>query len=476
MRGKEVDDKAAPHRTVDPVPAAVAQSGAGRGAGKPQAALTVQRSEQTGQPDSVQARKTKRVRGKEADDRAAPPGTVDADPVSAAVAQSGASCGGGEPPAALTVQLSERTRQEGSARRRKTKRVQCEEADDKAALPGAVDPDPVSAAVAQSGPGCGGGAPQAALTVQLLEESSFPVIGLHRPPDQGCRRAINPYRGCEHGCVYCFARATCFHRGPSLHTDFQSRLFVRRDAPASLGKELAASGYRPQLIALGTLSDPYQPVERECGITRAILEVLDRANHPVVVFTKSDLVLRDAELLAAMARRELVRVVMSLTTLDTALARALEPGVPTPERRLEAMRELVAAGIPTRVMIAPVIPGLTDGTIEPIVDAAALAGVREAGHELLRLPLELRDFFREWLVAHYPNQYRQVFARIRDIRNGRDHDDGWETPTRSFAPLVLAIAQRFDAACARAALNKGQPRLTTCHFVKSSCEAQLSLF
>jgi len=221
------------------------------------------------------------------------------------------------------------------------------------------------------------------------------IITRNDSPDISFDRSINPYRGCEHGCIYCFARPTHAYLGLSPGLDFETKLFAKPDAPKLLERELSAAGYVPRTIAIGTNTDPYQPIEREHQVMRRILEVLDRYGHPVGIVTKSALVLRDLEILARMAQRNLVKVALSVTTLDARLARVMEPRAATPARRLEALRQLTAAGVPASVMVAPVIPALNDAEIERILDAAAAVGVREAGYVLLRLPLEVRDLFRE---------------------------------------------------------------------------------
>src|SRR6187402_2535020 len=234
-------------------------------------------------------------------------------------------------------------------------------------------------------------------TVSL--DTSRKVITRNDSPDIGFDRSINPYRGCEHGCVYCFARPTHAFLGLSPGLDFESKLLIKPDAPELLEKELAASGYEPRMIAIGTNTDPYQPIERKYKIMRGILEVLDRAGHPVGIVTKSALVTRDIDILARMARRNLVKVALSVTSLDPKLARTMEPRAATPAKRLEAIRLLSEAGVPASVMVAPVIPAINDAEIERILDAAAAAGAKEAGYVLLRLPLEVRDLFREWVMA-----------------------------------------------------------------------------
>ena len=241
-------------------------------------------------------------------------------------------------------------------------------------------------------------------------------------PDISFDRSINPYRGCEHGCVYCFARPTHAYLGLSPGLDFESKLFMKPSAPELLERELSAPGYVPKVIAIGTNTDPYQPIERRHQIMRRILEVLERAGHPVGIVTKSALVLRDLDILARMAKRDLVKVAISVTTLDAKLARTMEPRASTPPRRLDALRQLVKAGVPASTLVAPVIPALNDAEIERILDAVAATGVRHAGYVLLRLPLEVRDLFREWLVANFPDRYRHVFKLIRDMRGGKDYD------------------------------------------------------
>jgi DNA repair photolyase len=247
------------------------------------------------------------------------------------------------------------------------------------------------------------------------------IITRNESPDISFDRSINPYRGCEHGCVYCFARPTHAYLGMSPGLDFESRLFMKPDAPVLLEKELAAPGYQPRTIAIGTNTDPYQPIERQYEIMRRILQVLERAGHPVGIVTKSALITRDIDILSRMAERNLAKVAISVTTLDPNLARTMEPRAATPSRRLEALRQLSAAGIPTAVMVAPVIPAINDADIERILDAAKMAGVRSAGYVLLRLPLEVRDLFKEWLTANYPDRYRHVMKLIRDMRGGKDY-------------------------------------------------------
>jgi DNA repair photolyase len=308
-------------------------------------------------------------------------------------------------------------------------------------------------------------------------DTSRKVIARNNSPDIGFDRSINPYRGCEHGCVYCFARPTHAYLGLSPGLDFESRLLAKPDAPALLEKELAAADYEPRMIAIGTNTDAYQPIERDMKIMRGILEVLERAGHPVGIVTKSALVTRDIDILARMAKRNLAKVALSVTTLDPKLARTMEPRASTPPKRLEAIRMLAEAGIPTAVMVAPIIPALNDSEIERILDAAAHAGAREASYVLLRLPLEVRDLFREWLMANYPDRYRHVFTLIRDMRGGRDYDSQWGTRMKGTGPMAWMIGRRFEIACEKLGLNKRRSKLTVDHFVRPKRNGQqLNLF
>ena len=303
------------------------------------------------------------------------------------------------------------------------------------------------------------------------------IITRNDSPDISFDRSINPYRGCEHGCIYCFARPTHAYLGLSPGLDFESKLFAKPDAPKLLERELSASGYVPRTIAIGTNTDPYQPIEREHQIMRRILEVLDRFGHPVGIVTKSALVLRDLDILERMAARNLVKVALSVTTLDPKLARVMEPRAATPPRRLEALAKLTAAGIPASVMVAPVIPALNDSEIERILDAAAAVGVKEAGYVLLRLPLEVRDLFREWLMANFPDRYRHVFKLVRETRGGRDYDSSWGKRMTGGGPVAWMIGRRFELACEKLGFNQSRTRLSTEHFEPPrGGPQQLSLF
>jgi DNA repair photolyase len=299
-------------------------------------------------------------------------------------------------------------------------------------------------------------------TVQV--DATRKIITRNQSPDIGFDRSINPYRGCEHGCVYCFARPTHAYLGLSPGLDFESKLFVKPDAAELLEKELSAPNYDPKVIAIGTNTDPYQPIERRYQVMRRILEVLDRANHPVGIVTKSALVLRDLDILARMAERNLAKVALSVTTLDPQLARTMEPRAATPMRRLETLRRLSQAGVPTTVMVAPVIPAINDMDIERILDAAKMAGVKEAGYVLLRLPLEVRDLFKEWLTANYPDRAAKVMKIIRETRGGKDYDSTWHLRQKGSGPYAWLIGRRFEMTCEKLGLNIRKHGLTTTLF------------
>src|ERR1700689_5566288 len=312
---------------------------------------------------------------------------------------------------------------------------------------------------------------------EVAFETAKSIISRNQSPDLPFSQSINPYRGCDHGFIYCFARPTHAYLSLSPGLDFETKLFAKPDAPQLLEKELAAQDYEPRMIAIGTNTDPYQPIERGRKIMRGILEVLDSAGHPVGIVTKSALVTRDIDILSRMAKRNLAKVAISVTTLDAKLARTMEPRASTPPKRLEALRQLSEAGIPTTVMVAPVIPALNDSEIERILDAAAHAGVKEASYVLLRLPLEVRDLFREWLMANYPDRYRHIFTLIRDMRGGRDYDSQWGARMKGTGPMAWMIGRRFEIACEKLGLNKRRSKLTTDHFAKPKRSGeQLSLF
>ena len=312
---------------------------------------------------------------------------------------------------------------------------------------------------------------------EVAIDTARKVIARNTSPDIPFDRSINPYRGCEHGCIYCYARPTHAFLGLSPGLDFESKLTMKPDAPELLERELSARNYTPRLIAIGTNTDPYQPIERRYAIMRRILEVLERAGHPVGIVTKSNLVTRDIDILARMASRKLVRVGISVTALDAKLARVMEPRAPTPARRLEALRALSAAGIPSTAMVAPIIPAINDVEIERILEAAAACGAEGAGYVLLRLPLEVRDLFREWLHANFPDRERHVFALIRQTRGGKDYDATFGKRMTGGGPYAWMVGKRFETACSRLGLNVDKTELTTEHFKPPRpATEQLSLF
>lgn len=292
-------------------------------------------------------------------------------------------------------------------------------------------------------------------------DTSRSVIARNSSPDIPFDRSLNPYRGCEHGCFYCFARPTHAYLGLSPGLDFETRLFVKPDAPRLLAAELKKPSYKCAVLAMGTNTDPYQPIEEEHGVTRDILKVLSAFNHPVGIVTKSARVTRDVNLLAGMAKKGLAHVMLSVTTLDHRLARKMEPRASTPARRLEALGLLSRAGIPTGVMVAPVIPGLTDHELEPILEAAENAGARTAGYILLRLPLEIKELARGWLDENVPDRASRVIRLIREARGGKDYDATFGTRMRGTGPYADLVEQRFRKAARRFGLDRPLPPLRT---------------
>ncbi len=291
------------------------------------------------------------------------------------------------------------------------------------------------------------------LDTQVQIDTSRTVIARNQSPDIGFDRSINPYRGCEHGCIYCFARPTHAWLGLSPGLDFETKLFAKPDAAEILRRELAAPGYRPRTIAMGTNTDPYQPVERRLKITRQILQVLAEHHHPVSIVTKSQLVARDIDILAPMAAKGLASVSVSVTTLDAKLARSMEPRAAPPERRLATISDLARADIPVGVMVAPVIPALTDHELEAILIRARQAGATRAGYILLRLPGELKDLFREWLAEHVPERERRVLNRMREFRGGDLYRSEFGTRMRGSGRHAELLATRFELACRQNGLN-----------------------
>ena len=293
----------------------------------------------------------------------------------------------------------------------------------------------------------------------VYRETAKSIISTNDSPDISFEQSINPYRGCEHGCIYCFARPTHSYLGHSAGLDFETKLYAKVNAAELLERELAHPRYVPKYIALGAVTDPYQPIEREHRITRSILEVLERASHPVDIVTKSALVVRDVDILARMAGRGLVKVAISLTTLDRRIARKMEPRAATPLRRLEAIRALAQAGVPVAVMTAPIVPAINDSEIERILAAARDAGATEAGYVLLRLPYELKELFREWLATEFPERAARTINVLRSMHGGKDYTPEWRVRQRGKGPYAEQISLRFRLATKRLGLNERHHKL-----------------
>ncbi|ATI42122.1 radical SAM protein [Pacificitalea manganoxidans] len=315
------------------------------------------------------------------------------------------------------------------------------------------------------------------LRTEVAVERPRRVITRNTSPDVGFDRSVNPYRGCEHGCIYCFARPTHAFLGLSPGLDFETRLIARPAAPEQLARELSAKRYQVAPLAFGTNTDPYQPIEGERAIMRGCLEVLAEFRHPVTIVTKGTLIERDIDILRDLAADNLVRVGISVTTLDPALSRAMEPRVPAPARRLRSIERLSAAGIPVRVMASPMIPALTDHELEPILEAARDAGAQAASYIVLRLPREVSGLFQDWLADARPDRAARVMARVREMHGGRDYDPDWGKRMRGEGPFAKLLAARFDLAVKRLGLATALPPLDCAKFrVPPRQGDQLSLF
>jgi DNA repair photolyase len=295
---------------------------------------------------------------------------------------------------------------------------------------------------------------EAPVRTTVMRDATRSILNKNDSPDVAFETSINPYRGCEHGCIYCFARPSHAYLGLSTGLDFETKILVKPDAPRLLAAELAKPGYKPTVIALGTNTDPYQPLERQMKITRGIFEVLRDFNHPFSLVTKSALVIRDLDIIAPMAEKDLVRVFVSITTLDRHLANTMEPRASTPTRRLAAVKALNDAGVPTGVMAAPMIPALNDDELEAILEAAKEAGARSAGYTLLRLPYEIKDLFAEWLETHAPLKAKHVLNLVRETRGGKLNDPRFGSRMRGEGPYAQLLRKRFALACQRLGLNK----------------------
>ncbi len=315
------------------------------------------------------------------------------------------------------------------------------------------------------------------LRTEVIHDATRTIISRNQSPDVSFDQSINPYRGCEHGCIYCFARPGHAYLGMSPGVDFESRLFAKPNAAFLLAKELSAPGYVPKVIAMGTNTDPYQPLEKKMRITRSILEVLRDFRHPLAIVTKSPLILRDLDILSDMAAMGLAKAALSITTLDRRLARMMEPRAGTPTRRLQAIQGLADAGIPAGVMFAPAIPALNDSEMEAVLSAAAGHGARSAGYVLLRLPLEIKDLFREWLEVNVPGRAKHVMALVRSMRGGKDYDSNWNSRMTGTGPYAQVMARRFHMAVKRLELNRGSTPLAVHRFKRPArLGDQLKLF
>jgi DNA repair photolyase len=312
---------------------------------------------------------------------------------------------------------------------------------------------------------------------EVRVESPRSALSYNRSPDLPFDRSINPYRGCEHGCIYCFARPSHAFLNLSPGLDFETKLIARPGIGAVLARELSAKGYGAQVVAIGTNTDPYQPIEAKYGVMREVLAVLRDFNHPVAITTKGTLVERDLDILAPMAALGLARVGISITTLDAGLSRRMEPRVATPARRLAAIRRLTDAGVPVRVMVAPVVPGLTDHEVEPILQAAKDTGAVAASFIMLRLPREVSGLFQDWLAQHYPTRAAKVMGRVRALHGGRDYDPEFGQRMRGEGPWADLMAQRFGVAARRLGLDTPQPKLRCDLFARPARTGdQLALF
>jgi len=315
------------------------------------------------------------------------------------------------------------------------------------------------------------------IRTQVSREHARSIISRNESPDIPFDRSINPYRGCEHGCVYCYARPTHAYLGLSPGLDFETRLYAKENAASQLEIELRRPGYRPAMLALGANTDPYQPIEKDLRITRGVLQVLARFGHPVSITTKSALILRDLDVLRELAQRNLVQVQISIGTLDRSIARTLEPRASTPALRLEAIRNLAQEGVPTGVIAAPLIPALTDAHLEAVLESAAAAGAGFAAYTMLRLPLEVRDLFVEWLEEFAPLRARHVMNQVRELRGGKDNEAQFGRRMTGTGVIAQLLRRRFEIACRRLGLDEKRSPLATNRFaVPEQPGAQQRLF
>ena len=322
-----------------------------------------------------------------------------------------------------------------------------------------------------------GGEMSRSLKTVVTIERARSIVSRNDSPDIGFSQSINPYRGCEHGCIYCYARPSHAYLELSPGLDFETKLFAKTNAAELLRQELGRKGYKPSPIALGANTDCYQPVERKYRITRQILEILSECEHPATIVTKSALIERDLDLLKNLAAKNLVKVFVSIGTLDRGLARKLEPRAASPQRRLDVLKALSTEKIPCGVMVAALIPALNDKTMEEVLEAAAAAGAREAAFVIMRLPYELKTLFKEWLAEHYPQRAEHVMSIVRQMRGGKENDPNFGTRMSGTGNYAELMQKRFDIACRRFGINKREtPDLDCSRFRPPSPEGQLKLF
>ena len=318
----------------------------------------------------------------------------------------------------------------------------------------------------------GPGRPETIVTAERVKS----IISKNDSPDIPFTLSINPYRGCEHGCIYCYARPSHAYLNLSPGIDFETRLFAKVNAAERLREELARPGYACSTITIGANTDPYQPAERDWKVTRSILDVAAQCNQPIGIITKNALIERDLDILAPMAEKGLVTVFISVTTLDHELARRMEPRASAPARRIEAIRRVAQAGVPVGVMVAPVVPFLTDSAIEQILDAASEAGALSAGYILMRLPYEVKDLFKDWLMYHYPLKAEHVMSRVKQMRGGRENDPEFGTRMRGSGQFADLLRIRFEQACRRLGLNEHRRALDVAQFRRPRMDGQMDLF
>ncbi|HQR88115.1 MAG: radical SAM protein [Caulobacter sp. 32-67-35] len=315
------------------------------------------------------------------------------------------------------------------------------------------------------------------LTTTIQPMKSKTIIARNDSPDISFSRSINPYRGCEHGCIYCYARPAHAYLGLSPGLDFESKLFFKPEAGRLLERELSKPGYKPQVIHIGGDTDPYQPQEKTLRVTRAVIETLQRFNHPFTIITKSALIVRDLDILGPMGQAGLARAAVSVTTLDRKLARSMEPRAATPDRRIDAIRQLAAAGVPVTVMFAPAIPSLNDHEMEAVLQRAAEAGATSAGYVALRLPLEINDLFQQWLATDHPDRAKRVMSLVRQMRGGAAYDSEWGKRMTGEGPVAEVMNQRFLMARRKLGLDEPSQRMDIGAFrVPAKAGDQLSLF